>query len=304
MALTYRWMFLRSASAWHSVIRFTVSRCSWLVLPAGLLVQQSACNVYSSSLLGVDQANVGAGAGNDAGGDSSTTTGGDAGALSGGVGGQPSAAGAAGKGGEAGSTAGQGGGSGIGGTGSAGGAGGSSGAAGGGGSAGVTGAAGNAGAGGNAGGGGSSAGSGGMGGLNACDRTHWVATASSSSSSTTTPSLNTPPSQAIDGNGATRWSNGATQVGGEWFRVDLGGSAHLTQVVLDTTNHATDFPAAYKLEMSGDGSAYTQVATGSGSALTTITFSDHVARYVRITQTGTSDSWWSIRELSISCQSN
>ena len=49
-----------------------------------------------------------------------------------------------------------------------------------------------------------------------------------------------------------------------------------------------------------NGSAYTSVARGLRSRLTTIKFSDRPARYVKITQTGTSSSWWSIHELSIS----
>ncbi len=151
------------------------------------------------------------------------------------------------------------------------------------------------------------AGSGGAGapGVDPCLRSNWKASASESSLRTDVPELYNPPSQAVDGDGSTRWSSGAAQVGGEWFLIDLGAiAAHLTQIALDTSEHPTDYPISYKLEVSSDGASYAFVTSGSGSSLTTIKFSDESARYLKITQTGSSSSWWSIHEISISCQSN
>ena len=75
-----------------------------------------------------------------------------------------------------------------------------------------------------------------------------------------------PPANAIDGKTTTRWSSGAPPVGGEWFLVDLGANAtHLTKVVLDTTESTGDFPVAYKLELSVNGTTFTQVAIGAGA---------------------------------------
>jgi beta-glucosidase len=140
-------------------------------------------------------------------------------------------------------------------------------------------------------------------GVDACNRALWLASASESSLSTDPPQLYNPPSLAIDGNGSTRWSSGAAQVGGEWFMVDLGAiAAHLTELVLDASGSPSDFPCTFQLDLSSDGEHYATVATGSGSAVTAISFADHAARYVRVTQTGTSTSWWSIHELSLSCQ--
>jgi hypothetical protein len=138
-----------------------------------------------------------------------------------------------------------------------------------------------------------------------CSRSNWKASASESSLTMTPPQLYNPPSQAVDGDGTTRWSSGAAQVGGEWFLIDLGAVApHLSQLVLDTSVHPTDYPTTYKLEVSSDNSTYTFVTSGSGSSMTTMKFSDHSARYLKITQTGTSTAWWSIHEISLSCQSN
>ena len=119
------------------------------------------------------------------------------------------------------------------------------------------------------------------------------------------PQLYNPPIQAIDGVAGTRWSTGATQVGDEWFLVDLGSvAAHLTQIVLDASKSATDFPGAYKVEVSSNGTTYKSVATGAGAIITTVPFTDTAGRYLRITQTGTSKSWWSIQEISITCKAN
>ena len=165
-------------------------------------------------------------------------------------------------------------------------------------------AAGGSTAGGSAASGATSGGSAGGGGapLNPCDRTSWKATASESS---VNPS--NPPALAIDGVSSTRWSTGATQVGGEWFLLDLGArAAHLTQVVLDASGNPGDQPLKYKLELSKDGSSYTLVCTGTGAPTTTITFVDTPARYIRITQTGSDPdaNWWSIQELTLTCSPN
>ena len=160
---------------------------------------------------------------------------------------------------------------------------------------------------GTAGAGGAAAGAGGSGGavatVNPCLRKNWTATASAYSDSTTNTGLHNPPAFGVDGDTNTRWSLGAFQLGGEWYRVDLGARAtHLTQVVLDTTKDPGDIPAAYKLELSDDGTVWTQVATGAGATVTTINFADHGGRYIRATQTGTSSTaWWTIHEFTITC---
>jgi allantoicase len=118
------------------------------------------------------------------------------------------------------------------------------------------------------------------------------------------PDVYNPPPFAVDGKTTTRWSSGAPPVGGEWFLVDLGAKAtHLTKVVLDTTESTGDFPIAYKLEVSVNGTTFTQVATGAGADTTTINFTDTSARYIKITETSTAVTthWWSIHELTLTC---
>ncbi len=134
--------------------------------------------------------------------------------------------------------------------------------------------------------------------IDPCSRSNWTANASEWDK-------NSPPYRTLDGLLTTRWSTGYDLVGGEWFSVDLGAvAAHLTQVVLDATDDPADFPISYELELSVDGSNFNSVATGSGTAVTTIDFPDTSARYLRVTQFGTRQSWWSIDEVRATCQAN
>lgn len=103
---------------------------------------------------------------------------------------------------------------------------------------------------------------------------------------------------AFDGNIATRWSSGKGQSGDEWFELDMGQVFGISEVWLDA--HGADFPVAYDLAISIDGSQFTSVATGAGAELTKIQFAYRSARYVRIRQTGKdADHWWSIYELTV-----
>jgi glucosylceramidase len=126
-------------------------------------------------------------------------------------------------------------------------------------------------------------------------RTGWTASASASDASD-------PASNAIDGNAATRWSTGAAQTSGQWFQLDLGSAKTFNQLVLDTGSASTgDYPRGYSVQTSSDGSTWSSaVATGAGSGqLTTISFPSTTARYVRVTQTGSSGSWFSVAEANL-----
>ena len=139
--------------------------------------------------------------------------------------------------------------------------------------------------------------------IDPCDRSNWKVSASGSSLN---PGyLYNPPIQAIDGDLMTRWSTGTDLVGGEWFLVDLGASAaHLSEMVINVTNSPDDYAVSYKLEVSRNGQSYTQVATGAGAVVTKIDFTDTSARYLKVTQLGSRSGWWSIDELTVTCQAN
>jgi hypothetical protein len=123
------------------------------------------------------------------------------------------------------------------------------------------------------------------------NRAGWLASASSSNAPD-------PPSNAIDGNINSRWSTGANQTPGQWFQVDSGATNILSAIVLDCGGSTGDYPRGYQVYLSKDGVNWgTPVASGNGVIVTTVSFTAHAARYIRITQTGSaSANWWSIAE--------
>ncbi|MHA6757777.1 discoidin domain-containing protein [Streptacidiphilus sp. PAMC 29251] len=126
-------------------------------------------------------------------------------------------------------------------------------------------------------------------------RTGWTASASSSAAAD-------PASNSIDGNAGTRWSTGAAQVSGQYFQLDLGSAKTFNQLVLDTGSASTgDYPRGYTVQTSSDGVTWgATLATGAGSGqVTTVSFPSTTARYVRVTQTGSSGSWFSVAEANL-----
>ena len=119
------------------------------------------------------------------------------------------------------------------------------------------------------------------------DPTYWKASAS------VTPANGDIPANAIDTDATTRWSTGRAMAAGDSFTVDMGGVVMISGVTYDDGG---DFPVAYKMELSTDCAAYTQVATGPGTTgSTVVTFVRQNARCFRMTQTGTTGmNYWSI----------
>lgn len=109
----------------------------------------------------------------------------------------------------------------------------------------------------------------------------------------------TPP-KAYDNNTSTRWASGHHQVVGDWYRVDLGATYKVHKTRLYCPTWSGDFPNSYKIEVSTNGSTWTQVWSGAGAVDHTATFTATWARYVKFTLTASDpDSWWSIYELEI-----
>jgi hypothetical protein len=127
------------------------------------------------------------------------------------------------------------------------------------------------------------------------DRTNWKLTGSSAEK----------PGQeqnAIDGDPATRWSPGHHQRGDEWLVVDLGEEKKILKVILDTKGSGGDYPRGYEVYVSSDGKDWIgPVAKGQANApVTSITVLPRTGRYLKIAQTGQSDSnFWSIHELKV-----
>jgi glucosylceramidase len=104
----------------------------------------------------------------------------------------------------------------------------------------------------------------------------------------------------VDDDATTRFSTGTAQAPGQWLQVDLGRTALVRRVVLDTGTGTGDFPRGYTLEASSDGAHWSTLATGAGSGqLTTIDVRPVRARYLRVTQTGSAPQWWSVADLRV-----
>jgi glucosylceramidase len=124
-------------------------------------------------------------------------------------------------------------------------------------------------------------------------RTGWTVSASASSP-------DDPVDNAIDGNPATRWSSGQGQQPGDWVQVDLGSRQTFDRIVLDTTGSPGDGVVRYEVQASDDGTTWSApVATGPGSTVTTIQVPTTTGRFIRVTDLGSSGSWWSIHELTV-----
>ncbi|KUO19917.1 discoidin domain-containing protein [Streptomyces dysideae] len=127
----------------------------------------------------------------------------------------------------------------------------------------------------------------------ALPRDGWQASASASSS-------DDPPSKAIDGDVATRWSSGHGMQPGDWFQLDLGSAQMFSQIVLDTSASSGDFARQYEVYTSDDGTTWGKpVATGPGSTVTRIQLPTTTARYIRVVNKASSGSWWSIHDVSV-----
>lgn len=109
---------------------------------------------------------------------------------------------------------------------------------------------------------------------------------------------------AIDNNPDTRWTTqGQVQRPGQYFQIDLGEAQSFNQLLLDSSGSPNDQPNGYEVYVSNNDNNFgTAIASGSGSdnGQTLITFASVSARYIRIVQTGSTESnWWSIHEVSL-----
>jgi glucosylceramidase len=131
----------------------------------------------------------------------------------------------------------------------------------------------------------------------AIDPAGWTATASPAGTGAETAAA------AVDDDAGTRWTTGTGQAPGQSLQVDLGGVRRLGSVVLDSGAGTGDYPRGYTAATSTDGTHWTTVAadaagTGTGTGqLTTLPLDGRAARYVRVTLTAASGSWWSVADI-------
>ncbi|HXI54902.1 MAG TPA: discoidin domain-containing protein, partial [Polyangia bacterium] len=106
----------------------------------------------------------------------------------------------------------------------------------------------------------------------------------------------------IDWDLSTVWSPGASQVNGQWIKLDLGANRTFSSISMDAYSRTGDYPRGYNVEVSTNNSTWSSVATGNPSGeFSHVTFTAQTARYIRVTQTGTTSggAWWSMYELHV-----
>jgi len=105
--------------------------------------------------------------------------------------------------------------------------------------------------------------------------------------------------KAVDDDATTRYSTGTAQQPGQYLQVDFGTVQRLRQVVFDTGVSTGDFPRGYTVTASTDGVHWTTaVVQGVGSGqFTTADLGNRPVRFVRLTLTAASGSWWSVADV-------
>jgi hypothetical protein len=118
-------------------------------------------------------------------------------------------------------------------------------------------------------------------------RTGWVA------SSNALPSSSDAPANALDGNLSTRFSTDEDQKPGLYFEVNLGSSATFDELLMDVPNSPHDYARGYEVEVSNNGTSWTNVATCAGNGTSEIvSFPSQKAQYVKVVLTASNTSWW------------
>ena len=104
---------------------------------------------------------------------------------------------------------------------------------------------------------------------------------------------------AADGDASTRYTTGTGQTPGQYLQVDFGRPIPARQVVFDTGVSTGDYPRGYTVTTSTDGVNWsTAVASAAGTGqFTTVPLTGAPVRYVRITLTAASGSWFSVADV-------
>ena len=102
----------------------------------------------------------------------------------------------------------------------------------------------------------------------------------------------------FDGDPTTRWTSEAPLANGQSVIVDMVAAHSIDQITMDSGSSTGDYARGYEVYLSTDGSSWgSAVTTGTGTgALITATFPAQQARYIKVVQTGSASSWWSIDE--------
>jgi glucosylceramidase len=105
---------------------------------------------------------------------------------------------------------------------------------------------------------------------------------------------------AVDADGSTLWQSKEAIAAGQYVQVDLGTARTVRRVALDSGGNIGDYPGAWQLSYSNDGTTWRPLKTGtSNGQLTNVDVTPTRARYLRITSTGAGDHWWTLADFRV-----
>ncbi len=148
--------------------------------------------------------------------------------------------------------------------------------------------------------------------MNLCDKNIWKYTFQFCPRPTMTPQWDLQPTLAVDGDTTTFVTSGKAQDGTFFALIDLHGAANVSSFVLDYgtgTNEGDISASPVVLQASDDGVAFTNIAGAVTGLLTahkvTVSVPSGVThRYLKLLQQGTSNSWWAVPEVNLTCTTN
>nr|WP_319511166.1 cellulase family glycosylhydrolase [uncultured Draconibacterium sp.] len=126
------------------------------------------------------------------------------------------------------------------------------------------------------------------------DRSEWTVSASANVSSDNLDYI-------IDGDESTRWNSSTNQTSlvEQSLTFDLKEKVVFDKISLVGGDNANESPNQYRIEISTNGTSWTEITSGSGSSSTVVDIEIGAveAQYMKITITGTSLNTWTISEL-------
>ncbi|WP_051251162.1 discoidin domain-containing protein [Paenibacillus harenae] len=130
----------------------------------------------------------------------------------------------------------------------------------------------------------------------ALSKTGWTATATDIS-----PWGDGNPENMLDDNVNTRYSSGTGQYNGLSFTVDMGQTQTFNKIMLDSGSSIGDYSRSADVYVSTDGTDWNKVSSivSDGQQVQLATFNTQTARYIKVVNTGSAGTWWSITEFNV-----
>ncbi len=123
-------------------------------------------------------------------------------------------------------------------------------------------------------------------------------TASTSAPSSATDAPQNAITNAVGSTSVTRFSSDEDQAAGLTYEVNMGSAQTFNEIEMASPGSPTDYATGYEVQVSGNGSTWTTVATCGGVATPDIaSFPSQTAQYVRVVLTAADTSyWWSFNQ--------